>query len=304
MFLVRRVCRIYLPYLAALALAVGLNATVSTGHIAGMNTWFNATWFVPVNWAEALKHATLIGNFNTDLFLMPSWTLVHEMRMSILFPVLVAIVSRSGRRLPAVLAAASGTGIVLDTRFGGYGNYFITIHYAAFFMAGAWLARHRDWSMGLYHRLRPAQRVAFIGGGLTLYVFGRLASVLTGLPVAVADVPIGAGAAMIVLWALSDPALLRFAAVRWLGKVSYESVPTALLGFPGRHSSPARPGAFWAILLLAASLSFAAATVFWWVIEAPAIRLGQYPDTAGDPQPTPVRVRAAAPLAPPRESSW
>jgi peptidoglycan/LPS O-acetylase OafA/YrhL len=276
-FLTRRVCRLYLPYLAALAIAVGLNATVVSGHIDAMNGWFNQTWYVPVDWSQALHHTFLVGSFDTNLFLMPSWTLVHEMRLSLVFPLLAAVVARGQGRwlLLLLLAALSAVGIVLDAMFSGYGNYFITLHYAAFFVAGALIARLRAHSARVYNSLRRSQRFVFLAAALLLYVYGRAIPVVAPLPSAVADLPIAAGAVMIILWSMSNPPVLSAGPVRWLGKVSYGLYLSHFSLFLASIHLLNGMLPLWAILLIDIPLALAFAELFWRLVEAPAIRLGR-----------------------------
>jgi peptidoglycan/LPS O-acetylase OafA/YrhL len=275
-FLTRRVCRLYLPYLAALAIAVGFNATVVSGRIPAMNGWFNQTWYLPVDWNQALQHTLLVGSFNTNLFLMPSWTLVHEMRLSLVFPLLAAVVARGqGRWLLLLMAALSGVGIVLDAMFSSYGNYFITLHYAAFFVAGATIARLRGHFAGTYSSLPRPQRVAFLSAALLLYVYGRAISVVAPLPAAVADLAIAAGAALIILWAISNPPVLNAGPVRWLGKVSYGLYLSHFSLFLASIHLLHEVLPLWAILLIDLPIALVAAELFWRLVEAPAMQLGR-----------------------------
>ena len=275
-FLTKRVCRLYLPYLVALAIAIGFNTTVVSGPLATMNGWFNQTWYVPVDWSQAFQHIFLVGSFNTNLFLMPSWTLVHEMRLSLVFPLLAAVVARTrGRWLLLLMAALSGAGIALDVMFSSLGNYFITLHYAAFFVAGATIARQRGRCARAYSSLRRPQRLAFLSVALLLYVYGRVISVLTPLPAAVSDLPIAAGAILIILWSMSNPPVLYAGPVRWLGKVSYGLYLTHFSLYLASIHLLNGVLPLWAILLIDIPLALGAAELFWRLVEAPAIQLGR-----------------------------
>ena len=96
-FIIRRVCRIYLPYLAALAFAVGSNFIFSTGGIADLPTWFNATWRVPISPSLVLEHIVFLGSYDHAAFNTTFWSLVHEMRISLVFPVIVLVCSGKWR---------------------------------------------------------------------------------------------------------------------------------------------------------------------------------------------------------------
>ncbi len=60
-FVVKRVCRIYLPYLGALALAIAMNL-----HYHGLVTdheWVNSTWNQKPNGHLILQHLVFLGNY-------------------------------------------------------------------------------------------------------------------------------------------------------------------------------------------------------------------------------------------------
>jgi peptidoglycan/LPS O-acetylase OafA/YrhL len=274
-FLVRRVCRLYIPYVVALGLAVTLNATVSTGHLAEMNDWFNQTWPLPLDWAQVRRHIAMVGNFNTDLFLMPCWTLVHEMRISLLFPLLAALVARRTRWLFAVVATLSASGILLDHSLMEYGNYFITLHYSALFLVGASLAQNRARCVRFYRALDWRGRALFACAAVLLYGYGRAVSLIRSVPSGVADLLVAAGSALIIVWSLTNPRILELPPVRWLGKVCYGLY---LLHFSLLFASIYllhRLLPLWAIVVIAITVSIAVAEVFCRFVERPAIRLGR-----------------------------
>jgi peptidoglycan/LPS O-acetylase OafA/YrhL len=275
-FLVRRVCRLYIPYFAGLAFAVALNATVSTGHLAGMNDWINHTWLLPIDRRAVLSHIALVGNFNTDLFLMPCWTLVHEMRLAFVFPLLSALVLSRSRWLPAVIAALSLSGIGLDALFADrYGNYFITVHYAALFLAGAWLARERVRCASFWASLGVRRRAFLVAGALALYGYGRIIALVRFVPASTADLPIAAGAACLIVWAMGRPPVLDLAPIRWLGRVCYGLYLLHLSFILASMYLLRGLLPLWTILILAIAMSFAAAELFRRIVEGPAILLGQ-----------------------------
>ena len=274
-FLVRRICRIYIPYLVGVAFAIALCATLSTGHLNGMNDWINHTWLMPIDRAAVLSHIALVGNFNTDLFMMACWTLVHEMRLAFVFPLLAELVLSRSRWLPLVIAALSLSGIGLFAVFAArYGTWFLTIHYAALFLVGAWLARERVGCAAFWASLDVRRRAFLLAGALALYNYGRFIRIVHA-PAVAADLPIAAGAACLIVWAMSRPPVLELAPIRWLGRVSYglyllhQSFILASI-YLLRELLP-----LWTILILAVAMTFAAAELFHRIVEGPAIRLGR-----------------------------
>ncbi|ERM01337.1 hypothetical protein Q644_22290 [Brucella intermedia 229E] len=59
-YLIRRTCRIYLPYLVALSLAL-VGALFLNGPIPQLSNWFNLTWTTPVTPQTIAQHLLFIG---------------------------------------------------------------------------------------------------------------------------------------------------------------------------------------------------------------------------------------------------
>ncbi len=274
-FLVRRGCRLYVPYLVALGVAVGLNATVSTGHLAGMNDWINHTWLLPIDRGAVFGHVMLVGNFNTDLFLMPCWTLVHEMRIAFVFPALAMLVASRSRWMAPIGILLSVTGIVLDARYGVRSNAFITLHYAALFLVGAWLARERAQCVRFCNTLTRRRWAVLFVTSLLLYGYGRMIALIPSVPTSVADVPIALGAAFLVAWAMTNPKALDAAPVQWLGRVCYGLYLLHLSFMLAAMYLLRGVMPLWLILPMAIAASLAAAELFRRVVETPAIRFGR-----------------------------
>jgi peptidoglycan/LPS O-acetylase OafA/YrhL len=94
-FLIRRVCRIYLPYLFALMLSVAGCVFFVKFPVSGLSEWFYKTWTGPVQWGLALKHILFIGpSYNVREFNTAFWTLIIEMRVSIIFPIFLLLMRR------------------------------------------------------------------------------------------------------------------------------------------------------------------------------------------------------------------
>ena len=66
-YLVKRICRIYLPYLAAVAIAVLGNAMLGGHPLPGFGGSATETWSVPVSAKVVLQHIVMLGTFPTPL---------------------------------------------------------------------------------------------------------------------------------------------------------------------------------------------------------------------------------------------
>jgi peptidoglycan/LPS O-acetylase OafA/YrhL len=278
-YFIRRVCRIYLPYLAALFLAISLNMTLSRGGLPEMNAWSNRTWAIPVMARDVIAHLFMLGNYDTNKFLPPIWSLVHEMRISLLFPALAFVIRRSWA-LP-VLAGLVVIGLLGDFYWGGPLNTdFATVYFAAFFLLGGLLAQRRDQIRRLYALLSPAPRRLLLVATFLLYVYGRFVFILWPGELAFPDLFIAVGAVGIIVWALSDPPCLSHPAVQWLGKVSYALYLIHFTVFLAAIYLFHSYLPIWLILTLALPVALVGSELFWNFVERPSIRLGHAMTTA------------------------
>jgi peptidoglycan/LPS O-acetylase OafA/YrhL len=88
-YLARRVLRIYAPYLPALALSVCGAAIWHGSHDQG--NFPVDFWSRPVDSGLVLQHIAFIGVYDSRQFDFVIWSLIYEMRISILFPVLTLL---------------------------------------------------------------------------------------------------------------------------------------------------------------------------------------------------------------------
>jgi len=262
-FVLRRFCRIYLPYAAAVGLAMALTASLPAA--PAVTAWFDANWTEPVSITAVLDHVLMLGAHNT--FDNAVWSLNHEMRISLFFPLLMLPLLRFG------LAGGAVSAVVLYLTAGAITHVFgwhgalaevaATIRYSTFFILGAALAR----SAGRLHAGQPgpAATVALLTGLCCLW--------LSREPAVMA-----AGSALIILAAIRPGRIQRTLnrpGLRTLGRISYSlylvhllvllSAAHLLIGILPLPAIVA--GAFLASLL--------AAALFHRLVEAPSDRLGR-----------------------------
>ncbi len=300
-FVVRRVCRIYIPYAAAIALAIVCRELFYSGAIDHMNDWFNNIWRQDLDAATLLDHALLVGTFVSNLDFVV-WSLVHEMRISLVFPFIMWLVLRASWQQSLVLAAALSAAGVLSAAITGATqletSLHASLHYAAMFVVGALIAKHREEIGGLMAGLTKARRLALLVAGVAMYLYFRPSYVLYHWLIpgfapfhrTVVDTWfITAGAAAIIVFALSSAQFSRFLRhgfVSHLGKISYSLYLTHLIVLVSFihlfHNHDVLPD--WLLYLLALGGAIAVATVMYHAVEKPAVRLGRFltaPPTAG-----------------------
>jgi peptidoglycan/LPS O-acetylase OafA/YrhL len=290
-FLLRRVCRIWLPYLAVLALVLGWHA----GFVA-VTGW---PWPLP-GWPLVASHVLLVGVFDTHAINGVIWSLVHELRVSLIFPLVAraALGPRPALALggAALVSAAGLVGYRLSQVGGAPNDLFMTAHYLLLFVVGALLARHRERLLAGWAALGRAGRTAALAGAGLAYVgAGPLAEAwLADASVARQALHhglVGAACVAFLLAALAPGHVQRalgLAANRFLGRVSYSLYLVHLPVLAALHGQLGLRGPAFVVGAIALSLALAWAGERW--VERPAIALGRHlagrlaPATASAPR--------------------
>ena len=284
-FITRRVFRIYVPYLAALAFSVAgafwlHGAVTSSG-------WFHQFWSEPIDWRLVGKHLLFVGVYNTDQFDPPMWSLVEEMRISLIFPFVCALVLRLRSRWSLVIVAIlTGISYRLDETNPVQNERFLTDLplYTAIFVLGIFLARER---IGLSHWLLKLKRpLAVSFAVVSLFAYAATDShfwlhldhqlILPAKFLANWSCALGAGG--LIIASMNSPLLkriLHWPPIHWLGEMSYSLY---LLHFVvllycvhllyGKIPLPV-------ILLLTLLLSLVVSRLSYRYIELPSMNLGR-----------------------------
>ena len=295
-YVVKRVCRIYIPYCVAIAGAAVLNQLLQSRALAaGASEWLNAmTWNTPVTPASLVDHALMIGHHNQINGVIH--TLIWEMRVSLVFPFMLVVIVRWRLRgallVSALLALLIG---LLQILFGGnsppldliqrsgavgrLGKLALelqwTAYYALFFVIGSLVALN----------LRTFQAAISARMSVVMLILGLLMVQAHWSQLQVPqDLLVGIGAAIVICSTLpTGPihAVLSHRWTSWLGRISYSlylvHVPILLTAvFLLRNWLPLP-----AILIPTAILCLPAGWAFHVLVAAPSARLGKM--LAGQP---------------------
>ena len=279
-FAIRRVFRIYPPYLAGMALAIVVTTFVAVSKKPELGPWFNLSCEVPFNRSIVLEHLFLIGNIHSNTYNNAIWSLVQEMRISLVFPLLFWMASRN-RVITNLAVCVILSGLFeLGTRFqvehsNGYQvGFLFTLHIASLFIIGIMLAQHRRTLVGWYQGMPVAVKVLALVLALVLYRVSMESQV-----VFYRDYGAAVGGAVFIIYALGSgriSAVLRKATFTFLGNVSYavylNHVPIIVLVLSLGY--PRLPLGMLFIVVIAVTLLFS--LLFWRCIERPSIALGKY----------------------------
>ena len=161
-FIIKRVVRLYVPFATAILLAAALFASAGPTLIPGLSYYFNYTcWNRPLTTSIVLGHLAM-----TDLHAFQQldhviWSLVVEMRISIVFPFIVYCAR--ARWLTTIIVSVIISGIALTLfhylRLELLFNPFLALRYLFLFSAGAVLALNIESAGKPFERLSRSTRV-------------------------------------------------------------------------------------------------------------------------------------------------
>jgi peptidoglycan/LPS O-acetylase OafA/YrhL len=269
-FLLKRIARIYFPYAVALLVAVLGNAYY---HGLNINPWFRGTWAGPVNLLTLLQHLLFLGNYDYYAFNTAFWSLVYEMRISLIFPFLCLLVIRIGWVRAIFLAIGFSILSVLLRVAGVPGQTTETFKYVDFFIVGIMLAQFAPVIRNVFSRAPRSLRLFAILSAVVFYSLGHL------FPGAFKDALILVGASGILVAGFSEPAItkmLHWPVFQFLGRISYSIyllhgtiLYLLVYAFYPRIPLP------WLFLPLVVGV-LAASTAFYFLIEKPSIQVGRF----------------------------
>lgn len=225
-FAAARIIRLYPPFVASLVVAVvGYWLLEKTGHVWEKG-WLN-TAHPAVDRQIIMDHLRMIGSFDTTPINPPMWSIVHEMRISLAFP-LIALAVHHLRFKAVILAVFVSVCIGLAALAGSPGwwpwpvqDALLSTHYATFFVVGTWFYSRRLDIVARIESLAPVARILGWIAALALFaypfdnpwsmgarIFGDLGTATGAFLLMALSFTIGEGGAVIRIG-------------RWLGKISY-----------------------------------------------------------------------------------
>lgn len=272
-FAIKRVVRIYVPFACAILFSVLLYLAVQPTPIDALTRWFNEeSWYEYPSFEIIAGHLLMTGERRYQELDHVMWSLVHEMRIALIFP-LIVIAAQHFPRLALSGAIALGLGanyLAGQTSDAIVDSFLKTASYLYLFVAGALLYFHADRVQRFIGQLGPRRAAAWMLCFVAMFLMPSKS--------AWGGIVSGLGAFGFLAMCFADPSVQPFLRTRiplWLGRVSYSlyllHLPIILaivhLGY-GHLPFP---------LLLAASLiaSFAAAELSCRYIERPSAQFGK-----------------------------
>lgn len=298
-FVIKRFCRIYVPYAICIILSLIAFELLDSSHTENLSSWFNNMWQHPLELKELVSFVFLFGVHTSELD-TTTWSLVHEMRISLFLPFILILMKRSRFRkfilisfiiyLAALLVFYYTLHIQnLHVKYDLIHSSRDTFYYTGFFVAGALLAKYMPLLEKWYYKLSSNMKISLFAVGILLYLIEWLlphlgylkynSSAFTEISVNfIVDWCIGIGVAILIIISLNSTLIKDFLEKKvliYLGEISYSLYlihPIVLLIYV--HFAR---GTFflYTILLFVPIISLLAAHFMHRYIEVPSIKLGK-----------------------------
>lgn len=278
-FVLRRLVRIYLPYVASGVIAIACYFLLQPRVLSDTAITFNEMWSQPLRDSTLAQFFLLAGTPAANTVNTVAWSLVYELRISLLLPFLYLLAVRFPWSLWAFVVVE-----VITNRFRWdpvpfhatdlVSNLDVTVHFVMPFVLGIFLA---VW----------CSRAAIPDLDRTPMKAGLLLCAALGLLMIFRDEPASLGAAILMYVAIGSKRfqnILRWRALIALGMISYSLYLThaIVLQVTVRAFHGVLP--LWGSLAISLVASFPVAILFYRFIERPTHRLSRWigrPVTAG-----------------------
>lgn len=281
-YLTKRFCRIYIPYAATIALAIACCALTPKNPIAGASPLLGTIWMEPLNAKAIMNHAMLIGTFDTNKLDPVIWSLVHEARVSLIFPLLILLTKRLGPWFALAVSYVIGiVGYSLDAsvQHNNAFNYFLTLGYLPLFQLGITAALYRKQIAEFYSHVGIVGKTCSLATAIFLYSYpwiGFRASSIHSLMIN--DMVVGLGAVGFVAFAISSTStrtILMKPALRGLGLISYSLFLLHPIILTVVMRTAGSSGGMLPWVIPSVLMSIAIAVVGYFGLEKPSIALGR-----------------------------
>ncbi len=289
-YLIKRICRIYIPYITAIMVSFIFRQSFYSGNINGLSNWFNVSWSTSLNINTAIDHLLLVGTFTSNLNNVV-WSLVHEMRISIVFPLIMALIVRLNYKKSIILGIGLSVISVIFSFLSGAQflgtEIYVTLHYCMIFIIGALIAKYRENLIKRTSDLNIKSKIMLFLIGTILYLYAHPSFLLNILingfnpfyRTVIDTFFTSIGAGILIVFAISSirfSTMLKNKLINYIGKISYSLYLSHLaVLFLCIHLIKGLVP-IGVILLIAIIATFIVSSLMYFFIEKPAIKLGKY----------------------------
>ena len=273
-FIATRLVRLYPPFVFAILFSASLVVALKPHPVPQLSGWFNDFWTMQPSATLIAGHLAMIGTVRFESLDSVMWSLVHEMRISLLLPIIAVSVRRA--MWPSLALALLGS--LLARTMAAYASpvaesFLMTVYYACLFFAGSALALHIDEIRAWMGRRSVVARVGLWAG----------AALLLCIPDQIGErwivYTIGLGAVGVVALCASDGfarKILSNGILQYFGRISYSlylmhwPVMLAMMHmFYGTAPT-------WIVVLATVITIIAVADLTWRLVDRPSQKLSHH----------------------------
>ncbi|MET3847079.1 MULTISPECIES: acyltransferase [unclassified Paenibacillus] len=283
-YLVRRIFRIYLPFLVSITITLLLCNILFRGGV-GISDWASGKWVEKADFYTYLQQINILSDHETTSFNPVVWSLIHEMRISIIFPLLMILINRLDWKISIMIAlccsAIGGANLVFEFEesLGYQTSWFYSLHYTSMFIIGALLAKQRSYLQRKFMLLKLSHKILLLFIAFLGYTYSRGVSI-ESLPFskAVSDWGIAIGVSIVIIAAISSTRfsnLLNWKPISFFGKISYSlylfhaTVLFTFVSLLDKYLST------WSLVLMSLIPLILISFLSWKWLEVPSIKIGK-----------------------------
>jgi peptidoglycan/LPS O-acetylase OafA/YrhL len=284
-FFIRRIFRIYVPFIVAILMSLLLKKVFFAGSNENIG-WANNFWTHNLDVDLLLNHFFLITDFNTDAINPVVWSLVHELRISMVFPLMMIILKLKWTQSIILAFFISLVGILLSISGMNLSEGYLTsfaysLHYSSMFVIGALLAINYEKIIKIFKVLTIKTKYLLLTVGLCLYTLQiGFTFFLSSKDILffIRDWTTAVGAAIFIVISLGSAKasnILNKKYVEFFGKISYSLY---LYHLPILFASLYLLEGFlpmWLILVIGVFITIMVSTISWKYIENLSVKFGR-----------------------------
>ncbi|MED3985234.1 acyltransferase [Peribacillus simplex] len=283
-YLIKRVFRIYIPYLVAISVAILSKMLLSHIDLPYITNWFSKSWTSQDTPSLLIEHLLFIGQYNTDAYNNVIWSLVHEMRISIVFPLLIFLFVRKKLKYSLlwlfVLIFSSTFCLYLVGSSVDITSILLSFHYSTLFLMGAILAKYRHELFAYTLKMKKTVKIVLLLGAIICFMYEGIIGEVDFLNNYIfRDYVVSCGVCMFIIMSVCSQkvsTILRSRMLTLLGNISYSLYLYHLISLFSLMYLFYNKLPTGLILIFSFFLSFLLSSVSYLFVEKPCMKLGSY----------------------------